>query len=128
MIGWKVYFRLVYPSFRVSTPLDSGAGGEGVSEADAARAIREGRALRPDSAGSLRALGRASGYGLPGPTLHRQSRMFIAYLRDRDPEAFSRFLTDLQERRAFAAPFRASFGGSVGELWSAFVAGLPEGD
>lgn len=126
-LGTLTYLGRVPPWFHEAiADLVSGAGGEGISEAEATLAIRDGRALRPDSTGSLRTLGRASGYGLPGPMLHRQSRMFIAYLRDRDVDAFSRFLSELQERRSFAAAFRGSFGGSVAELWSTFVAGLPE--
>jgi hypothetical protein len=108
--------------------LVSGAGGEGVSPEEAVGEILEGRALRPDSTGSLWSLRRSGDYGLPGPMLHRQSRLFLDWLRDQDAEAFPALLEEIQEEGAFAAPFRRYFGGSVDEAWQAFRASLrPEG-
>jgi hypothetical protein len=104
--------------------LVSGAGGEGVSHEEAVRAILEGRALRPDSTGKLWSLRRSGDYGLPGPMLHRQSRMFLDWLRERDAAGFPTFLRGIQEEGSFAAPFRAYFGGSVEEAWSAFARSL----
>jgi len=106
----------------------SGAGGEGVSREEAVRAILEGSSLRPDSTGNLWSLSRSGSYGLPGPMLHRQSTMFLEFLRGREPDGFPAFLEGIQEERDFAGPFREHFGGGVDELWNAFVASLrPEG-
>ena len=104
--------------------LVSGAGGESLSVEEATRAILEGPALRPDSTGNLWTLARAGNYGLPGPMLHRQGRMFIEYLQARDPEGFKALVVQLQEDRTFAKPFRDHFGGSVNDLWGAFAASL----
>ncbi len=104
--------------------LVSGAGGEGISRQEAVAAILEGPALRPDSTGRLWSLQRAGSYGLPGPMLHRQSRMFLDFLRARDPVGFPGFILRIQEERSFSGPFREHFGGSVEDLWAAFVASL----
>jgi hypothetical protein len=80
--------------------------------------------MHPDSTGRLWSLQRAGSYGLSGPMLHRQSTMFLEYLRARDPEGFPGFLRRIQEERSFAAPFRDQFGGSVDELWQSFSASL----
>lgn len=106
----------------------SGAGGEGVSQDEAVRAILEGRALRPDSSGNLWSLSRSGDYGLPGPMLHRQSRMFLDWVQGRDTAGFPAFLREIQEERTFAAPFRRYFGGSVEDAWQAFAGSLrPQG-
>lgn len=104
--------------------LASGAGGEGITREEAVRAILGGTALRPDSTGALWSLGRAGSYGLPGPMLHRQSIMFLDFLRARDPEGFPSFIEGIQDERDFAGPFRSHFGASVEELWDGFVASL----
>lgn len=100
------------------------AGGEGVSRAAAARSILDGPSLNPDSTGSLWSLRRAGDYGLTGPMLHRQSAMFLMYLRDRAPVKCARFLEAVQAERTFAKPFRDHFGGSVAALWRGFAASL----
>ena len=101
-------------------------GEEGISRDVAAHAILEGPALRPDSTGKLWSLRRTGAYGLPGPMLHRQSRIFLEYLRNRDPEGFPGFLLRVQQGRDFAGPFRDQFGGSVEELWRSFAESLRE--
>jgi hypothetical protein len=125
-LGTLAYLREVPPWFHEAiADLVSGAGGEGISPEDASDAIREGRALLPDSAGSILGGARAGRYGLPGPMLHRQARMFIEFLQGRDPRAFRLFITALQDERTFAGPFRTHFGGSVPDLWAEFIATLP---
>lgn len=107
--------------------LVSGAGGEGVAEAEAMKAIQSGRALNPEPTGRLWTLRRIADNGLGGPMFHRQSRMFLAYIRDRDPSAFRGFLRDLLEEKELAGPFRAHFGLGTEEMWQEFVASFQEG-
>jgi hypothetical protein len=104
--------------------LVSGAGGEGVSDEEATRAILGGRSMHSDSAGRLWSLARMEDYGLGGPMLHRQSRMFLSWLRDRNPAAFAAFLSELQREGDFARAFRNHLGGGVRDAWLAFVASL----
>lgn len=96
-------------------------GGEGITEAEALAAIQEGRALQPDSTGRLWTPERISSGGLAGPMFHRQSRMFLGYIRDRDPEAFQAFLGSLLDERELAGPFRRHLGLGTREMWSAFL-------
>lgn len=128
-LGYVAYRGRVPPWFHEAlADVVSGAGGEGVSPEEAVRAILQGPALRPDSTGNLWTLSRSGDYGLPGPMLHRQSRMFLDWLRQRDPRGFAAFLREIQEEGSFAAPFRRYSGGSVGEAWEAFAESLrPEG-
>jgi len=99
-------------------------GGEGVTVEMAATAIREGRALSPDSAGRLWTLERVSSNGLSGPMFHRQSRMFVTYIRGRDPATFRRFLEALLDERELTGPFRTHLGMGTAEIWEEFVASL----
>jgi len=103
-------------------------GGEGVTEAEAIAAILEGRTLSPDSTGRLWTLERVSSNGLIGPMFHRQSRMFLTYIRNRDPESFRSFLRELVETRAFSGPFRTSLGAGTEEMWKAFAASFDDPD
>lgn len=102
--------------------LVSGAGGESVAEADAMEAIQAGRALRPEPTGRLWSLRPIADNGLGGPMFHRQSRMFLRYIRDRDPSAFQALLRDLLEEKELAGPFRTHFGLGTEQMWQEFVA------
>lgn len=102
--------------------LVSGAGGEGVTEAEAMEAIRAGRAFTPEPTGRLWTLRRIADNGLGGPMFHRQSRMFLTYIRDRNPAAFQTLLRDLLEEKELAGPFRTHFGLGTEEMWQEFVA------
>jgi hypothetical protein len=104
--------------------LVSGAGGEGVSREEAVEAILVGSTLRPDSSGNLWSRKRVEDSGLGGPMFHMQSKMFLGFIRDRDPDAFRSFLLRLQEEKQFAGPFRERMGMGVGEMWAEFSASL----
>ena len=104
--------------------LASGVGGEGISTEAAVQAILNGPALQPDSTGNLWTLDRVTDHGLGGPMFHKQSRMFLTFLRDRDPEALQAFLLRLLREKAFAGPLRDEMGQGVEELWEEFKASL----
>jgi hypothetical protein len=124
-LGWLTARGSIPPWFHEALADQvSGAGGEGVSRARAARAILRGPALKPDSTGNLWTLRRVGNYGLSGPMLHRQGQLFIDYLRGRDPEGYPGFVLAIQEQRSFAKPFRDHFGGGVEALWHDFVESL----
>jgi hypothetical protein len=106
--------------------LVSGAGGESVPESDAISSIRSGRGLNPEASGHLWSLRRINDNGLGGPMFHRQSQMFLRYIRDRDPGVFQRFLEDLLEERELAGPFETHFGLGTREMWQEFVASLQD--
>jgi hypothetical protein len=107
--------------------LVSGAGGEGITDEEAGKAILGGSALHPDSTGDLWSLKRMEDSGLGGPMLHKQNTMFLTFIRDRDPEAFRAFLLQLQEEKEFAGPFREQMEKGVREMWDDFADALDPG-
>jgi hypothetical protein len=101
--------------------VSGGGGAEGVSDADAARAIRAGRHLVPGYARGPT----ASTFGLTPHMFYRQGAMFIGYLKDRDGRAFARFLAGVEAGTGFQRAFETAYAADVGALWSAFAAQLP---
>jgi len=99
-------------------------GGERVGDREAITAILKGDTFTPDDKGSFLIPKRAPDYGLPWPMFHKQTRMFVTYLRDGDAAAFDRFLADLYAGGLFAAAFSHHFGGSVPDVWARFLAEL----
>lgn len=104
--------------------LVSGAGGEGISSEEAIRAVLSGSTFRPDSTGNLWSLRRLDDSGIGGPMFHKQSKMFLNFIRNRDPGAFRAFLLQLQEEKELAGPFRDRMGMGVREMWGEFSASL----
>ena len=52
---------------------------------------------------------------------HKQTKMFVTYLRDEYPAAFNDFMIDIQNGGAFAASFSNRFGSGIAEMWNEFV-------
>ena len=100
----------------------SGGGGEGVADAEAIRAIAEGRHFVPDDSGALLRPKRAADYGLETFMFYRQSELFVSYLWAADPEAFERLLLELQSggRKSFREAFEECFRVGVGGMWERF--------
>lgn len=109
--------------------VSGGGGAEHVSEAEAAKAIAAGRMLEPadsgtwvtyNTAGPFRAL------GMPEAThmFYRQSMMFVAYLKQRDPQAFRGMLLAIEDGAEFAHAFSSAYGTSVKSGWAEFAAGV----
>jgi hypothetical protein len=97
-----------------------GGGAEGVSDADAARAILSGQTFTPTTEHGFS----GSHFGLTAHMFYRQAALFIAYLRARDSGAFRFFILDLE----YGTPFEQAFGDrSHSQLiptWRDFVAQL----
>ena len=100
----------------------SGGGGEGVTTEDAGSAILAGHHFIPDEKGSLLRPRRASDYGMGTFMFYRQSELFVAFIRDRDPVAFGDFMLALQlgGGGSFASAFESSFGTGVVAMWEEF--------
>lgn len=99
--------------------VSDGGGAERVTEAEAIRAVREGDALAPESTGSWRPR-TATGHGLDHFQFYRQSGMFVAYLAERDPEAFRRTLRAVQDGSSFAEAL-SLYDVTLEECWRDFV-------
>lgn len=104
----------------LATLASQGAGAERVSSSEARAAILRGETFAPASTGNL--LERRPP-PMPVQMFYRQSEMFVAYLRERDPALFVVFLESLREE-TFAGSFATHFGGSVSELWRGFIRSL----
>jgi len=100
----------------------SGGGGEGVTAEDATSAILAGHHFIPDEKGSLLRPKRASDYGQGAFMFYRQSELFVAFIRDRDPAAFEDFMLALQlgGLGSFAGGFESSFGTDIAGMWEEF--------
>lgn len=112
-----------------------GGAAESVSDADAARAIRDGYGVVLDETpwADFMAIPFAAeppcGAGCDVRSFrqrlaYRQAALFIAWLRKSDPEAFSRLLRALEGGEDFDMAFKAAFAGAAGARWKDFAAGF----
>jgi hypothetical protein len=100
--------------------VSGGGGAEGVTDAEAARAIVAGQRLAPDySPGRT-----ASSFGLTPHMFYRQGAMFFGYLKGRDPEAFRRFLSGVEDGKTLERAFEDAYATPIDVRWNAFVAQL----
>ena len=100
--------------------VSNGGGAEGVSDADAARAIVAGRSFTPTSEHGFS----GSHFGLPPHMFYRQAALFIAYLRAKDGVAFRSFILDIEGGMPFARAFEDRLHTQLIPSWRAFVAEL----
>jgi len=100
--------------------VSDGGGAEGVSDADAARAILAGRTFTPTTDYGFS----GSHFGLPAHLFYRQAALFIAYLRAHDGGAFRAFILDLEGGRPFGPAFEARFHSELTPSWQTFVGAL----
>ena len=109
--------------------VSGGGGAEHVSEAEAAKAIAAGHTLEPadsgtwltyNTAGPFRALGKPKATHM----FYRQSMMFVAYLKQRDPKAFRGMLLALEDGAEFAHAFSSAYDAGVKSLWAEFAAAV----
>lgn len=109
-----------------------GGGAEGVSDAEAAQAIRSGVAIVPDDAAWLDFAAipfTREPAAPPGrdPSTYRQrlafrqAGLFVSQLRAQRPEAFRRLLRDLENGATFDAAFDRSFNGQWQSYWRNFI-------
>jgi hypothetical protein len=103
--------------------VSGGGGAEGVTDAEAARAIVAGQRLAPDYAGGRT----ASSFGLTPHMFYRQGAMFIGYLKARHPESFRRFVSGVEDGKEFQRSFEDAFGTAIDVPWRAFIAELAAG-
>ncbi len=103
----------------------AGMGFDRISREEAMQALASGRHFHPDTEGYF-LLKDAAQYGVSWPLLHSQSRLFLDFLQERDPEALNRHLLALYDGRDFGMSLEEQYGISLDSLWLEFVAALPE--
>ncbi|MGD9543439.1 MAG: hypothetical protein AB7F41_03455 [Methylocystis sp.] len=113
----------------------NGGGAEGVSEDEAAQAIRDGYRVVLDGRRWIDFA--ALGFEREPPRdpkkdaltqrqrlAYRQAGMFVGWLRKRDHDAFMSLLRALEAGQAFNISFEAAFGAAPQQLWRRFVSDL----
>ncbi|MGJ0394914.1 MAG: hypothetical protein ACR65U_01615 [Methylocystis sp.] len=114
-----------------------GGGAEGVSDADAAQAIRDGYRVVLDGRRWIDFA--ALGFEREPPRdpkldaltqrqrlAYRQAGMFVGWLRRRDETAFLELLRALEAGQAFDPSIESAFGESAPSLWRRFVSSLSQ--
>lgn len=112
-----------------------GGAAETVSDADAAKAIRDGYSILLDDSAWMNFLSipfaaePPCGEGCVRQSFrqrmaYRQASLFIGWLRARDPAAFSRLMRALEGGAAFGPSFEAAFDGSPRQRWADFAKSL----
>lgn len=115
----------------------NGGGAEGVSEEQAAQAIRDGYRILLDGRRWIDFA--ALGFEREPPRdptknpltqrqrlAYRQAGMFVGWLRVRDGAAFHQLLRALEGGEPFEGAFRSAFEESAPSLWRRFVSGLSQ--
>jgi hypothetical protein len=114
-----------------------GGGAEGVSDDEAAQAIRDGYRVVLDGRRWIDFARLGFEREPPrSPTLdpltqrqrlaYRQAGMFVGWLRMRDETAFLRLLRGLEAGDAFEPSFETAFGETAPQLWRRFVSDLSQ--
>jgi len=115
----------------------NGGGAEGVSEDEAAQAIRDGYRVVLDGRRWIDFA--ALGFEREPPRdpkldaltqrqrlAYRQAGMFMGWLRRRDQDAFLRLLRALEAGKPFDGAFQSAFSESAPQLWRRFVSELSQ--
>jgi hypothetical protein len=133
--GWRVRKGQAPPAWfteGLAVMASNGGGAEGVSDEDAARALRAGVAFIPDNAAwtDFAAIRFAREPDTPAGhdawthrqrLAFRQAGLFVTWLRRQSPEAFLRLLRDLEHGAEFENAFERSFDGRWKNYWRSFI-------
>jgi hypothetical protein len=110
--------------------VSGGGGAERVSETEARDAIRRGDRIAIESEGSLlnlaiikfeNTLPEISDPGDRGPMGYRQAGLFVTFLHDTSPAAFTRMMGAILDGRPFAESVTIGYETDLHTLWSDFV-------
>ena len=141
LFGWRSsLFSARPPSWfteGLAVMVSDGGGAEGVSEAEAAEALRKGYAIVVTDKGLWRDFASIR-FELEPPRdssrddfvtfrqrlAYRQAAMFVAWLREHDPDAFATLMRRIENGESFSDSFQASYAASLREPWRDFVSSL----
>ena len=99
-------------------------GNEIVTYQEALDSFAHGRYLVPDAKGRFLFPKTAQDYGVSWPMLHRQSRMFVEYLHDKDEALFKDFVVAVSKGMRFKVEFGRYFRGNLDSVWNDFLSSL----
>lgn len=141
LFGWRTsLFSARPPSWfteGLAVAVSNGGGAEGVSEMEAVDALVKGYAIVVTDEGLWRDFA-SMRFEIEPPRdpsrddfgafrqrlAYREAAMFVAWLRERDPGAFTRLLRRIENGENFRDSFQASYAASPPELWQNFVSRL----
>jgi len=101
--------------------VSNGGGAENVSEAEAEKAILEGKHFIPEPEGSFWFHKSGSSYGLEAHMFYKQSSLFVGYLKNFSEVQFVLFMLAIEDGGDFDKSFRSKYGMSIDEAWQDFV-------
>lgn len=104
--------------------VSGGGGAESVSEAEAARSILAGQHLDPNDSHTVFSHDTASHFDLQPHMFYRQAAMFIAYLKEKNPDGFRLFISDVEKGKLFKTAVEDSFRTDLNSIWHGFVNSL----
>lgn len=104
-----------------------GGGADLVSDDDAWRSAVERKHFRADEQHLPWRRTRADAWGISISVFYRQSMLFLAHLRERDPHAFRQLLLMLLDGADFDAAFAQAFHANPGRLAHAFFSCMDTG-
>jgi len=141
LFGWRSsLFSARPPSWfteGLAVMVSDGGGAEGVSEVEAAEALRKGYAIVVMDDGLWRDFAsirfeiepphdpsRDDFISFRQRLAYRQAGMFVAWLRERDPDAFVKLLRRIENGESFRDSFHVSYAANPLEPWQNFVSHL----
>ncbi len=102
----------------------SGGGGGPAYEPNIRHALRNGRHFEPIGLQPWWRPFQKPPAHMSWTVYYSQTRMFVTFMHDRDPQAFRRLLDRLGARQPFAEALAAAYGRPLDALWKEFLAGL----
>jgi hypothetical protein len=141
LFGWRAsLFSARPPSWLtegLAVMVSNGGGAEGVSEMEAVDALVKGYAIVVTDEGLWRDFAsirfeiepprdpsRDDFISFRQRLAYRQAGMFVAWLRERDPGAFTKLLRRIENGESFRNSFHVSYAANPLELWQNFVSRL----
>lgn len=103
----------------------SGGGGGPAYAPNIRHAIRNGRHFEPIALQPWWRPFQKPPEHMSWTVYYNQTRMFVAFMHDRDPQAFRRLLDRLGAREPFGEALAAAYGRPLEDMWREFVASLP---
>jgi hypothetical protein len=105
----------------------AGTGGEGIPDNEAVNAIMSGKHFDIEEGGGLFKSWHkvVSAAGLTPRMFHKQNKMFVKFIMDRNPSEFAGLMTDIQQGESFFKCFAEYFQADPGELWELFKSSIP---
>lgn len=99
----------------------AGSGGEGIGDAEAVRAILNGKHFILAEKWSLFKPFNQAFSGITSVMFHKQNRMFVQFIRQNHPEPFKQLMMDLYAGEPFGHSFSENFGADVMAMWNRFL-------